>query len=232
MRDRASRALAVGSATPGLIEEREGLALARLAEAAAASRLGPIVEVGAYRGRSTCFLAAGSLAAGPPDDVVPVFSIDHHRGSEEMQAGWPAHDPGVVDDTTRRMDSLPSWRRAIEAAGVEDVVVGVVGDSPTVARYWGHPLSLVVLDGGHGAAIAWADYRGWSAHVAPGGVLAIHDVFPDPTDGGRPPYECYLDALESGRFVEDAAAASGSLRALRRRGDDEGGDPPPPRDRR
>ena len=47
-----------------------------------------------------------------------------------------------------------------------------------------------------------------------GGWLAIHDVFPDPADGGRPPYELYCAALDSGEFVEDAAC--GSLRVLRR----------------
>jgi hypothetical protein len=45
-------------------------------------------------------------------------------------------------------------------------------------------------------------------------VLAIHDVFPDPADGGRPPYEdIYLPALASGRFTE--LSATGSLRVLR-----------------
>ena len=33
-----------------------------------------------------------------------------------------------------------------------------------------------------------------------GGLLAIHDVFPDPADGGRPPYDVYLRALASGSF--------------------------------
>ena len=216
--DRSSRALAVAAATPGFLEHREGLALARLAARASTSGLGPLVEVGAYRGRSTCYLAAGVLSAALPHGgaASPLFSVDHHRGSEEMQAGWPAHDPDVVDTATGRMDSLASWRATLEAAGLEDVVVGIVGDSPTVAAWWGRPVSLVLLDGGHGEEIAWADYRGWSPHVAPGGVLAIHDVFPDPLDGGRPPYDCYLDALASGRFVEDADAASGSLRVLRR----------------
>ena len=48
-----------------------------------------------------------------------------------------------------------------------------------------------------------------------GGVLVIHDVFPDPADGGRPPYEqIYLPALASGLFAE--VEAVGSMRVLRR----------------
>ena len=97
---------------------------------------------------------------------------------------------------------------------MEEVVVAVVGDSATVARWWSTPLALLFIDGGHGAGPAYADYQGWSPWVAVGGRLVIHDVFPDPADGGRPPYEIYLRALASGDFVE--RSAHGSLRVLER----------------
>ena len=113
------------------------------------------------------------------------------------------------------MDTLPTFRRTIHDAGLEDVVIGVVGRSPAVAAHWQTPLALCFVDGGHGVEPARLDYAGWTPHVAPGGLLAIHDVFPDPADGGRPPYEeIYLPALASGRFVE--VDACGSLRVLRR----------------
>lgn len=48
------------------------------------------------------------------------------------------------------------------------------------------------------------------------GRLIIHDVFPDPADGGRPPYEIYCRALDSGEFTE--VSATGSLRVLERTG--------------
>ena len=35
-----------------------------------------------------------------------------------------------------------------------------------------------------------------------GGGLAIHDIFPDPADGGRPPYEIWRLALGSGLCEE------------------------------
>ena len=77
------------------------------------------------------------------------------------------------------------------------------------------PLSFLFIDGGHGEEPARLDYEGWSPHVAIGGTLAIHDVFPDPADGGRPPYEqIFRPALDSGRFPE--IGATGSLRVLRR----------------
>ena len=118
-----------------------------------------------------------------------MFAVDHHRGSEENQAGWEWHDPTVVDDRTGVMDTLPFFRATIHDAGLEDHVVAVVGRSPDVARYWSTPAALVFIDGGHGVEPARADYEGWAPHVAVGGTLAIHDVFPDPADGGRPPYE-------------------------------------------
>lgn len=196
----------------------EGVALHLAARRAARSGLGPLVEVGAYRGRSSLYLAAAVAAVEPAAPGRPplVYSVDHHRGSEEMQVGWEHHDPSLVDPASGCMDSLPAWRETLRRAGAERLVVAVVGDSPSIAADWSAPASLVLLDGGHGAESAWADYRGWAPHVAVGGLLVIHDVFPDPADGGRPPYECCCDALASGRFVEEGPASRNSLRVLRR----------------
>jgi predicted O-methyltransferase YrrM len=204
---------AAAAATGGFLSEDEGDRLAELAHRAAASGAGPVVEIGGYLGRSTLYLAAGIASSGT---TCRLYSIDHHHGSEEMQAGWPDHDPRLIDRLTGRMDTLGRWRAAIDAAAVESFVVGVVGDSAAVAGDWSTLLSLVFIDGGHGAAICWADYRGWGPLVAPGGALVFHDVYPDPADGGRPPYECYRDAIGSGAFVEDVSSATGSLRVLRR----------------
>jgi hypothetical protein len=104
----------------------------------------------------------------------------------------------------------------LETAGLEETVVLVVGVSAAVAAGWSGPLSLLFIDGGHGRDVAWADYGSWAPKVAVGGWLAIHDVFADPAEGGRPPYELYLDALSSGRWHEEADARCGSLRVLRR----------------
>jgi predicted O-methyltransferase YrrM len=167
------------------------------------------VEVGAYCGKSSIYLGAAARHGS-----TVLFSVDHHRGSEENQVGWAHHDPSLVDADSGRMDTLPVWRRTLAGASLERHVVAVVGDSPTVAAHWRTPLSLVFIDGGHGEEPAWADYRGWVPHVAEGGLLAIHDVFPQPADGGRPPYELWCRAMDSGAFV--AESICGSLRVARR----------------
>ena len=189
--------------------EDEGDALHAAALAAGDAVPGaPWVEVGSYCGRSTVWLGDAARRSGGS-----LFAVDHHRGSEENQAGWEHHDPEVVDGRTGAMDTLPFFRRTVHDAGLEAVVIAVVGRSPAVASAWSTPLAFLFVDGGHGVEPARADYEGWSPHVAVGGTFAIHDVFPDPADGGRPPYEqIYLPALESGRF--ELSSVTGSLRVL------------------
>lgn len=198
-------------AATGFMPADEGDALydAAVAAGAAVPQL-PFLEVGSYCGRSTVWLGGAAREAG-----TVLFAVDHHRGSEENQAGWEHHDTTVVDPRTGKMDTLPRFRDTIHDAGLEDVVFAVVGQSAAVAAHWASPLSFLFIDGGHGDEPARLDYEGWTPHVAVGGTLAIHDVFPDPADGGRPPYErIYLPAIESGRFEE--ISTTGSLRVLRR----------------
>jgi MMP 1-O-methyltransferase len=76
----------------------------------------------------------------------------------------------------------------------------IVAPSALAARYWTTPLALVFIDGGHSLEAALNDYRSWASHVMRGGFLVIHDVFPNPADGGRPPFEIWKLAQESGLF--------------------------------
>ncbi|MYU16049.1 class I SAM-dependent methyltransferase [Streptomyces sp. SID8361] len=191
----------------GFMPLDEGLALYAAALRAGALGL-PLVEVGTYCGRSTILLADAARAAG-----TVAVTVDHHRGSEEQQPGWEYHDPDVVDPEVGRMDTLPTFRRTLHQAGLEDHVIAVVGRSPQVAAVWGRPVGLVFIDGGHTDEHASADYEGWAPHLAPGGLLVIHDVFPDPADGGQAPYRIYRRALASGAFTE--VSATHSLRVLR-----------------
>ncbi len=202
--------LAAFEAAKGFMPATEGLALYAAAAEAAALGL-PLLEVGTYCGRSTVLLAAAAREAG-----TTAITVDHHRGSEEQQPGWEYHDPSVVDPELGRMDTLPTFRRTLHRAGLEDHVVAIVGRSPQVASFWGTPLGLVFIDGGHTDEHANADYEGWAPHVADGGLLVIHDVFPDPADGGQAPYRVYLRALASGAFTE--VSVTHSLRVLRRTG--------------
>lgn len=204
--------LAAFEAAKGFMPAGEGLAL--YAAAVAAGELGlPLLEVGTYCGRSTILLADAAREAG-----TVAVTVDHHRGSEEQQPGWDYHDPELVDPEVGRMDTLPAFRRTLHAAGLEDHVIAVVGRSPQVAKVWGREVGLVFIDGGHTDEHATNDYEGWAPHVAEGGLLVVHDVFPDPVDEwtGQAPYRIYLRALASGAFTE--VSATGSLRVLRRTG--------------
>lgn len=191
----------------GFMPPDEGLALHDAAVATPVD--GPWLEIGSYCGKSALYLGAAAQVRG-----TVLYALDHHRGSEENQPGWEWHEPDLVDPEVGKIDTLPHFRRAVHDAGLEGTVVAVVGDSPVVAAHWATPLAFVFIDGGHGHEPAHRDYEGWVPHLVVGGHLAIHDVFPDPADGGRPPYEIYCRALESGAFAE--VSATGSLRVLRR----------------
>ena len=201
------RERAVAGATKGFLPDDEAEALHETALEAD----GPFLEVGSYCGRSAVWLGAAARARGSV-----LFAVDHHRGSEENQPGWEWHDPEVVDAASGRIDTLPFLRRTLAAAGLEDVVVPVVGASATVGAAWATPLGFLFIDGGHGEGVVRADEAAWLPHVRPEGLLAIHDVFPDPADGGRPPYELYRRCLASGGWNE--VSTTGSLRVLRRTG--------------
>lgn len=177
----------------GFLAAQEGEALYHLA--AEASNLGACLEVGSYCGKSTIYLAS---ACKLMDSVL--FAVDHHRGSEEHQPGEEYHDPELYDDGAELMDSFRTFRANIRAAQLDDWVVPVVAPSAVAARRWNTPLALVFIDGGHSLEAATTDYRSWSRHIVPGGYLAIHDIFPDPADGGQAPYDIYKLALASGQF--------------------------------
>ena len=197
-------------AAKGFMPEDEGMLLHRRALERLAH--GPALEVGTYCGKSAVYMGAAARVVGGPQAVV--FTVDHHHGSEENQAGWEHHDASLVDARTGRMDTLPVFRRTIEDAGLEDVVVAVIGQSTTVSTHWRTPLSLLFIDGGHAEVHAQNDYTGWAQHLATDGLLVIHDVFADPADGGQAPYHVYQRALASGSFEE--VEALGSMRVLRR----------------
>ena len=199
--------LARAEAARGFMPADEGLALYHAAREVPVD--GALLEIGGYCGKSALYLGAAARARG-----TTLFSVDHHRGSEENQPGWVWHEPDLVDSAIGKIDTLPFFRRTIHDAGLEGTVVAIVGESETVARHWASPLALVFIDGGHGREPAHRDYELWSPLVREGGRLVIHDVFPDPADGGRPPFEIYCRALESGAFREIAAV--GSLRVLAR----------------
>lgn len=179
----------------GFLDPAEGAALYEAALAAAPR--GPCLEIGSYCGKSTVYLGSACQRAGGV-----LFAVDHHRGSEEHQPGEEWHDPALFDAGSGRMDSFREFRRTLARAGLEDTVVPVVAPTRLAARAWRTPVSMLFIDGGHSLQAALDDYRCWSPWLLPGGVLAIHDIFPDPADGGQAPWEIYRLALASGLYDE------------------------------
>jgi predicted O-methyltransferase YrrM len=200
--------LAVARAAKGFMPDDEGAALHEAA--LDGGRVGPLLEIGSYCGKSGVYLGA---AARERDTVL--FTIDHHRGSEENQAGWEHHDTSVVDERIGKMDTLPFARATIHDAGLEGSVIMVVGPSNVISRQWHTPVGLLFIDGGHAEDIAMGDYESWSRFIAPGGLLAIHDVFERPEDGGQAPFHVWQRAVADG-FVPVDELGCGSLRVVRR----------------
>jgi len=195
--------------TKGFLDPEEGRCLYETALEAGAA--GPCLEIGGYCGLSTLYLGSGCRTTGSI-----LFSVDHHRGSEEQQPGEEYFDPELVDPRTGRLDSFGFFRDAIEKAGLGETVVPIVSPSAVAARMWRTPLSLVFIDGGHAFETAAADYLCWSPHLVRGGYLLIHDIFPDPVDGGQAPYLVYRQALADGRFEEVRMVKSlGVLRVVK-----------------
>ena len=179
----------------GFLDPEEGKALYEYCLVAA--EVGPCLEVGSYCGKSTVYLGEACRSAS-----VTLFAVDHHRGSEEHQPGEEYHDQALFDDSAGLMDSFREFRATMRKADLEDVVVPIVAPSLVAAQDWRTPLGMVFIDGGHSLEAAMIDYRSWASHIVPGGVLAIHDIFPDPADGGQAPYEIFKLALASGLFEE------------------------------
>lgn len=179
----------------GFLDPVEGEAL--YSHCLATIPLGPCLEVGSYCGKSTVYLGSAAKAGNGI-----VYAVDHHRGSEEHQRGEEYHDPDLYDAGVGLMDSFREFRKAMRAAALEDHVVPIVAPSTVAARQWATPLGMVFIDGGHSWEAALNDYRSWVGHIRPGGILAIHDIFPNPADGGQAPYDIWKLAKASGLFEE------------------------------
>jgi hypothetical protein len=207
---RLDELLAFADTVKGFMPRAEGLALCHQGLECGQRRPGGTwLEVGAWCGKSAVYLGAAAEAT-----TSVLYSLDHHHGSEENQEGWEHFDPTLVDDDGR-LNTLPTWQRTIARARLDSTVLGLVGPSVVVAEHFSQPLDLLFIDGGHGAQVAWADFSAWTPKVVSNGLLLIHDVFENPADGGRPPFEIYSAALASGDFVD--VASEGSLRVLHRR---------------
>ena len=177
----AITALLAEQAIKGFLPEREAQALFDCAVKQA--QLGPLLEVGSYCGKSTVYLGYAAQSAGQM-----VFSVDHHLGSEEHQPGEQYHDSDLFDVKAQRFDTLPALRHTLRVCNIEKNIIPIVARSEQLAAYWATPLAFIFIDGGHSAPQAKADCLGWAKHLMVGGIMAIHDIFERPEDGGQAPY--------------------------------------------
>jgi len=203
----AARLFELADQVTGFMPADEGRALYDAAVAYLGDGVG--VEIGTYCGKSTVMLGAAAQQTGGV-----LYTIDHHHGSEEHQPGWEYHDSSMVDAVTGLFDTLPALRHTLDAAGLDEHVIAVVGKSVVVARGWRTPLRLLFIDGGHTEEAAQRDFDGWARWIDVGGTLIIHDVFLNPDDGGQAPFHIYRRALDTGAFRE--VVAMGSMRVLER----------------
>ena len=179
--------------TKGFLDEDEGRRLYEVA--LKASQMGPCLEIGSYCGKSAIYLGT---ACRKNNGIL--FSIDHHRGSEEQQPGEEYFDPDLLDEKTGRINTFEFFRTTIESAGLTETLVPIVCPSAVAARLWATPLSMVFIDGGHAYETVYTDYLSWADHIMTDGYLLIHDIFENPDEGGQAPYEVYQLALASNRF--------------------------------
>lgn len=188
----------------GFLADDEAAAL--YSAALSTSQRGAVLEIGSYCGKSTVVLGSACQKNGSI-----LYAVDHHRGSEEHQKGEFFHDPELYDETEAQFDSFGEFRRNIALADLHDTVVPIVASSEVASRHWQTPLAMVFIDGGHSLEAALNDYRCWAGHILRGGILAIHDLFDEPENGGQAPIAIYRLALASGLFTPLERASSLAL---------------------
>ena len=160
-------------------------------------KLGPILEIGTYCGKSAINFAEVAKKFNGL-----VFSVDHHTGSEEHQLGEEYHDDELFDKRLNKFNTLPEFLKNVILHKKSDYIIPILEESKKAAKRFFEEISLLFIDGGHAKQTALDDYYAWKDKICSGGLLVIHDVFPDPKDGGRPPFEIYLLASESGEFED------------------------------
>lgn len=179
----------------GFLDDREANCLYQLALQAGEN--GPCLEIGSYCGKSSVYLGTACKK-----NSTVLFSIDHHRGSEEQQQGEEYFDSDLFDKETGKIDTLKFFRKTIADFDLDDTVIPIIGRAETIGRVWKTPLSLIFIDGSHAYESVLNDYNIWAKNLISGGYLLFHDIFPDPVNGGQAPYLVYQKAVASGLYDE------------------------------
>lgn len=175
----------------GMVSDAEAAKLTELA--AEVPEDACIVEVGSYRGRSTCALAIGAA------DGARVYAIEPHESFE-----------GVLGGSFGPPDRRAFFENLLRVGVVEKVRL-VNLSAEIVCKGWTLPIGLLWIDGDHTEEGVRRDFGAFEPFLRPGGVVAFHDAR-DPEGG---PAKLLEELRASGAY--EPADAVGELVALRRR---------------
>ena len=159
--------------------------------------LGSVLEIGTYCGKSTLNFA---VVAKKIDGLI--YTVDHHTGSEEHQLGEEYHDEDLYDKRLKKFNTLPEFLKNLRSSNLDNFIIPIISKSSDASETFSELISLLFIDGGHSLEAALSDYNSWKDKLCSGGLLVIHDVFPNPKDGGRPPFEIYSKAQKSKQFED------------------------------
>ncbi len=162
-----------------------------------ASKKDPVLEIGSYCGKSAYIIGSACKENGSI-----LFSIDHHKGSEEQQPGEAYFDPDLFDIKLSRVNTFVFFQETIIRTGLENTVVPIIASSNIAGKMWRTPISMLFIDGGHSFEACHEDFLTWACHIKPNGFLVIHDIFKDPEKGGQAPRQIYEIAMQSGDYEE------------------------------
>lgn len=143
----------------GLISPQTGEILCTLAAEVDASHA--VVEIGSFRGKSTCYLAEGCRTG----KGARVWAVD------------PWDSTGNVDGRHgyARSETFEVFDLQVETMGLREIITPTRGFSLHVARTWNKPIGLLFIDGSHDYGDVKADFEAWSPSVVPGSVVAFDD---------------------------------------------------------
>lgn len=159
--------------------------------------LGSVLEIGTYCGKSTLNFGLIAKKIGGL-----IYTVDHHTGSEEHQLGEEYHDEDLYDKRLKKFNTLPEFLKNLRSSNLENFIIPIISKSSNASETFSELISLLFIDGGHSLEAALSDYNSWKDKICSGGLLVIHDVFPNPQDGGRPPFEIYSKAQKSKQFED------------------------------
>ena len=175
----------------GFLEQKEGVALYEACKLSFIT--GKCAEIGSYCGKSACYIGLACKEVGSK-----LYSVDHHRGSEEQQYGEEYFDKEIYNFSTKQVNTLPLFLKNIRKFNLQDHIEPMVMTSVDASFKVPDNLDLIFIDGSHTFESARNDYLHWKPKLRPGGVLAIHDVYDSEEEGGQAPKEIYLKALTDG----------------------------------